>query len=118
MKRPSYIGRLNAEDTAKIHRRNERAAAELSKSGLSTKAIQRRIQTDLKDVYQRKSLACAYEQARIQRWLPRLLLNEFDETENLYLVTLGRTQDRVSDGWLKSFDPDNLVHQFRGSVVV
>ncbi len=77
MTRPSYIARLNAAKSAKIHRDNERVAAELSKSGLSKRIIDRRIQINLKDVYQRKSMACAYEQARIQHLLRKLLRKEF-----------------------------------------
>jgi hypothetical protein len=113
MKRPSYIARLSPEDTAKIHRDNKRVIGELSKSGLSKRIIERRIQTDLTDVYQRLSMACAYEQTRIQYLLPPLIQKALDEMENLYFVTFGRPQDRVPPGSLMTFDPENLNRHLR-----
>lgn len=116
MKRPSYIARLDATKSARIHRANKRVIGELSKSGLSKRMIERRIQTDLKDVYQRLSSACAYEQTRIQYLLPPVIQKALDESENLYFVTLGRPQDRVPVGSLKFFDPENLNRHFRRAV--
>jgi hypothetical protein len=116
MKRPSYISRLDAAKSARIHRVNKRVVGELSKSGLSKRIIDRRIQTNLKDVYQRLSMACAYEQTRIQYLLPPVIQKALDEAENLYFVTFGRPQDRVPVGSLKFFDPENLNRHFRRAI--
>ena len=116
MKRPSYIARLNAAKSAKINRDNERVATELSKSGLSKRIIERRIQTNLKDVYQRKSSACAYEQARVRHLLPPVLLNALNEMESLHFVTVGRSQDRPEVGWLRYYNFNSIIRHYKRGV--
>lgn len=116
MRHPTYNARLNAAETAKIHLKNKVVVAALSKSSLSKRTIDRRIQTDLKDVYERKSTACAYELARILHLIPPALQKALRKRKYLYLVTFGRPQDRVPVGKLKSFDPENLNRHFSRAI--
>jgi hypothetical protein len=116
MKRPSYIGRISPGYTAKIHRKNKGVAHALAFTGLEQAEIDRRIQTDLKDVYQRKSLACAYEQARVQHLIPPVLLNALNEMENLHFVTVGRSQDRVTVGYLWGYSFNSIIRHYKRGV--
>lgn len=116
MRDPSYIGRVSPEDTAKIHRKNKGVAHALTFTGLEQAEIDQRIQTNLNDVYKRKSLACAYEQARAQHLLPPVLLNALNEMENLHFVTVGRSQDRPKVGWLRYYNFNSIIRHYRRGV--
>jgi hypothetical protein len=116
MRHPTQIARISPGYTAKIHRDNESVAHALAFTGLEQAEINRRIQTNLKDVYQRKSSACAYEQARVQHLLPPVLLNALNEMDNLHFVTVGRSQERVRVGWLWDYRFEALIRHYRGAV--
>ena len=112
MKKPTIIGRLNHEETARLDRAIARVAQSLRDAGLKKTNVEKRLQLDLRDVFLRLSMACPYEQARIRYLLPPILLKAMGKAEDVFIVTLGRPQDRLPVGSLKKFDPINLHRQF------
>jgi hypothetical protein len=116
MKNPNYLARLSYEETVRLEQQIQRVGIELGKAGLSNKAINRRLQTNLADVHKRKSIACPYEVLRVQSWCKKHLVEAFDQEKDQFLITIGRPQDRVQIGKLLTFDPTNLFRKFRSGI--
>lgn len=111
MKTPSIIARLDHGETARMENDMAKVAKILGETGLKREGVRKRLQTDLWDVYQRKSMACPYEIQRAQLWCQECLPLAFKNGDHQYFVTLGRPQDRLPVGSLKKYDPIKLNRQ-------
>lgn len=116
MSEPSYIARISPEDTVRIQLANQRIASDFSYYGYDQANIGELIQTNFNDIFERKSFGCAYEQLRAQHLLTPLLLNALHNQEDLYLVTVGRPQDRVDYEGPDYLNLDNLNRHFRRAI--
>jgi hypothetical protein len=113
---PSYIARISPEDTVRIQLANQRIANEFASYGHDQANIAELIQTNFSDVSERKSFGCAYEQLRAQYLLTPILLNALNNQEKLFLLTVGRPQDRIDGESLEYINLENLNRHFRRAV--
>ena len=103
---------LGPDDVKEMARLQRRAVRSLVSPGWSGSEISRALQSDVSDVYERKSAACAYEQERVRRIVSELLPSDCGEW---YLVTAGNPRQRIEIGQLSTFDLSPLRRQFRSA---
>ena len=116
MSEPSYIARISPEDTVRIQLKNQRTLREYDCAMYVHPEIGNLMQMNFRDIIERKSFVCAYEQLRAQYLLTPILLNALNNREKLFLVTFGRPQDRVDCESLEVINLYNLNRHFRRAV--
>ncbi|MBU1212310.1 MAG: hypothetical protein KJ587_13690 [Alphaproteobacteria bacterium] len=106
---PEFIARLKPAETSELVQAMGKAKRELLALGIEESLVNANIQNDIDDVYERKSVKCAYEQDRFRRILWRTY---GEEAEDISWVTYGNPCYREPAGKVLRVRPANVLRHF------